>query len=148
MSIGERADHRIEIDGLRAIAVISVVLYHLGVPGLAGGFVGVDVFFVISGFLITGKLSREIVQTGRIGVAAFYIGRIRRLFPALFVTVVGSFVAGLAILGPTEFAQLSGSAVHSLVWLSNFFFWAEAGYFDTSGTTKPLLHTWSLSVEE
>ena len=141
-------EYRREIEGLRAIAVLCVVFYHLGFPAIKGGFIGVDVFFVISGFLITRMLTKQIEKSGRIDLFGFYVGRVRRLFPALFVTIVISFIAGFFIMGPSDFARFSGAAVHSLLWVSNFFFWAESGYFDATAATKPALHTWSLSVEE
>ncbi len=135
------------IDGLRAVAVLPVIAFHSGVPGFAGGFVGVDIFFVISGFLIT-RLILEQTQAGRFSFGQFYYRRFRRLFPALLVTVCGSLIAGYFLFGPMEFKRLGGSAFHALVSVSNFFFWGESGYFDAASATKPLLHTWSLSVEE
>ncbi len=135
------------IDGLRAVAVLPVIAFHFDVLGFAGGFVGVDIFFVISGFLIT-RLILEQTQAGRFSFGQFYYRRFRRLFPTLLVTVCGSLVAGYFLFGPMEFKRLGGSAFHALVSVSNFFFWGESGYFDAASATKPLLHTWSLSVEE
>ncbi len=140
--------YRPDIDGLRAIAVLSVVLYHFGVPGLGGGFVGVDVFFVISGFLIGGLLWKELKSTGRLDLPAFYMRRIRRLAPAFFAMAAASSVAAWFILLPFEFREFGKSLIAATVWLSNVQFWREAGYFDIGADTKVLLHTWSLSVEE
>ncbi|SEM41823.1 Peptidoglycan/LPS O-acetylase OafA/YrhL, contains acyltransferase and SGNH-hydrolase domains [Roseovarius tolerans] len=140
--------YRPEIDGLRAIAVLSVVLYHFGLPGIAGGFVGVDVFFVISGFLIGGILWDDIRETGRIRLARFYLRRIRRLAPAYFAMAGVTLVMGWLILLPFEFREFGKSLIAATVYLSNIHFHREAGYFDGLSEEKPLLHTWSLAVEE
>lgn len=140
--------YRRDIDGLRAVAVLSVVLYHFGVPGLAGGFVGVDVFFVISGFLIGGLLWREQEASGRIDLVRFYTRRLRRLAPAFVVMALATAVASWFILLPYEFREFGKQLIAATVYLSNVFFWREAGYFDAASEEKPLLHTWSLSVEE
>ena len=139
--------YRRDIDGLRAIAVLTVVLFHAGFAIFSGGFVGVDVFFVISGFLITGIIKADI-DKGRFSFARFYTRRVRRLFPALFMTVVVSFIAAFLLFSAEHLARFSGALIYALTSLSNFYFWAESGYFDTSAEFKPLLHTWSLSVEE
>ncbi len=140
--------YRPEIDGLRAIAVLSVVLYHFGVPLLDGGFVGVDIFFVLSGFLIGGLLWKELRGTGRIALGRFYMRRIRRLLPAYFAMATVSAIAAWFILLPFEFREFGKSLIAATVWLSNVQFWREAGYFDIGADSKVLLHTWSLSVEE
>jgi peptidoglycan/LPS O-acetylase OafA/YrhL len=140
--------YRPDIDGLRAIAVTSVLLFHLGVPHFQGGFVGVDVFFVISGFLITGLIRREIEETGTFRFGAFYLRRIRRLFPALFATLLVTTLGAAFLLSPAHLRGFGSSLVAALGSVSNVFFWAEADYFDQSARVKPLLHTWSLSVEE
>lgn len=140
--------YRPDIDGLRAIAVLSVVLYHFGVPGLGGGFVGVDIFFVISGFLIGGLLWKELKATGRIALGQFYMRRVRRLAPAYFAMAIVSAVAAWFILLPFEFREFGKQLIAATVWLSNVQFWREAGYFDIGADSKVLLHTWSLSVEE
>ena len=140
--------YRPEIDGLRAIAVLSVVLYHFGLPGIAGGFVGVDVFFVISGFLIGGILWDDIKETGRIRLARFYLRRIRRLAPAYFAMAGVTLLMGWLILLPFEFREFGKSLIAATVYLSNIHFNREAGYFDGLSEEKPLLHTWSLAVEE
>jgi len=142
-----KAAYRPEIDGLRAIAVVSVVLFHLGFTELGGGYVGVDVFFVISGYLIT-RLIRDDYRADRFSYVVFYVRRARRLFPALFVVLVATFAAALFILTPSDFEQFSESLVCTTVFVSNICFWWESGYFDTEAIYKPLLHTWSLSVEE
>lgn len=125
-----------------------MVLYHFGVPGLSGGFVGVDVFFVISGFLIGGLLWSELRETGRIALGRFYMRRIRRLAPAFFAMAIASSVVAWLVLLPFEFREFGKSLIAATLWLSNVQFWREAGYFDVAAESKPLLHTWSLSVEE
>lgn len=143
--------YRREIDGLRAIAVLAVVLYHAGVPGLAGGFVGVDIFFVISGYLITSLLLREWRQHGRFDLMAFYARRVRRLLPALWLVIAATLVASMVLLQPMG-SQMQGvldSSIASLLFVANFHFAASSGgYFDGPAEEMPLLHLWSLSVEE
>jgi peptidoglycan/LPS O-acetylase OafA/YrhL len=139
--------YRADIDGLRAIAVGSVVLFHAGVPGFAGGFVGVDIFFVISGFLIT-KIIRDSLQEDRFSLADFYDRRIRRIFPALFAVYLVTYVLGLILLMPGDLKALAKSLLSSAAFGANFHFYGNVGYFDAPAITKPLLHTWSLSVEE
>ncbi|KMK65655.1 acyltransferase family protein [Puniceibacterium sp. IMCC21224] len=140
--------YRPEIDGLRAIAVLSVVLYHFGVPVLGGGFVGVDIFFVISGFLIGGILWREQDETGKLNLRRFYVRRFRRLAPAFFAMALVTTLLGWALLLPFEFREYGKTLIAAVVYLSNVFFYRGAGYFDGASEEKPLLHTWSLSVEE
>jgi peptidoglycan/LPS O-acetylase OafA/YrhL len=142
-----RMNHRQDIDGLRAVAVLPVVLYHLGVPGVRGGYVGVDVFFVISGFLITSIILRE-ADAGRFSVWGFYERRARRILPALFVVIVLSYLAALWLLLPIDFRHFAQSIVATAGFGSNILFCSETGYFDSAATLKPLLHTWSLAVEE
>ena len=139
--------HRGDIDGLRAYAVIPVVLFHAGISGFSGGFVGVDVFFVISGFLIT-KLILDQLDAETFSLTSFYLRRVRRLFPALWVTIATSMVVAFALFSTQHFKAFGGSAAFSILPFSNIWFWSEAGYWDASKYTKPLLHTWSLSVEE
>ena len=139
--------YRRDIDGLRAIAVMSVVLYHYAPGSFPGGFVGVDVFFVISGYLIT-RLIHDAVIANKFSFANFYLRRVRRLFPALLFTLLASTIAAVLILSPNHLTQYGGSLVSAIFSVSNFFFWRQSGYFDTTADTKPLLHTWSLSVEE
>ena len=140
--------YRSDIDGLRAVAVLGVLFYHFGVPGVVGGFVGVDVFFVISGFLIGGILWREYDCTGRIRLSQFYIRRFRRLAPAFFTMAFVTAVFAWALLLPFEFREFGKQLIASTVYLSNALFFRQAGYFDTVSEEKPLLHTWSLAVEE
>ncbi|WP_227732543.1 acyltransferase family protein [Yersinia proxima] len=138
--------YRSDIDGLRAIAVISVMLYHFSIGHFSGGFVGVDIFFVISGYLITGGIIKQ-GEAGSFSFSDFYIRRARRLFPALLVTIILSYVAAFWLFSPIDFAKMSGSTIFALGGISNIFFWMEADYFDSASIVKPLLHTWSLSVE-
>ncbi|SFO08139.1 Peptidoglycan/LPS O-acetylase OafA/YrhL, contains acyltransferase and SGNH-hydrolase domains [Roseovarius lutimaris] len=140
--------YRPEIDGLRAIAVLAVVLYHFGLPALSGGFVGVDIFFVLSGFLIGGILWSELIATGRIRLGAFYLRRIRRLAPAYFAMAAASFLVAWFVLLPFEFRAFGKALIAATVYLSNVNFYREAGYFDIGAEDKVLLHTWSLAVEE
>ena len=128
--------------------MLAVVLYHFGLPALTGGFVGVDIFFVISGFLIGGILWAELAQTGTLSLTRFYLRRIRRLAPAFFAMAAVTTLFAALILLPFEFRDFGKSLIAATVWLSNVLFYKGAGYFDTSETTKVLLHTWSLSVEE
>jgi peptidoglycan/LPS O-acetylase OafA/YrhL len=140
--------HRSEIDGLRAIAVLAVVFYHFSVPGFGGGFVGVDIFFVISGFLIGDILWRELSGRGTISLLHFYGRRIRRLAPAYAVMAVVTFIAAYAILLPFEFREFGKELIAATFYFSNIYFYKKAGYFDTAAEDKVFLHTWSLSVEE
>jgi peptidoglycan/LPS O-acetylase OafA/YrhL len=139
--------YRPDIDGLRAIAVLSVVFYHYGIGPVHGGFVGVDVFFVISGYLITSIVHRQIGE-GRFTFAGFYERRIRRIFPALFAVLAATLVAGVLILLPNDLRALSDATVATLLFASNILFWRRSGYFDPGSDLNPLLHTWSLAVEE
>ena len=138
--------YRADIDGLRAIAVLGVVLFHAGFA-VPGGYVGVDVFFVISGFLITSLLKRDLLN-GRFSFADFWARRIRRIVPALLVVVLATLLAGYVVLLPSDYADVSRSVLAVTALVSNIYFWKETGYFDQSAETKPLLHTWSLSLEE
>jgi peptidoglycan/LPS O-acetylase OafA/YrhL len=139
--------YRPEIDGLRALAVLPVILFHGDIPGFDGGFVGVDVFFVISGFLITGILAEDLAQ-GRFNLMAFYERRARRILPALFVVVIACIPFAWAWFVPRDLMEFARSIVSTLTFWSNILFWRESGYFSTAAELKPLLHTWSLSVEE
>ncbi len=140
--------YRREIDGLRSIAVLSVVLFHFGMPGVSGGFVGVDVFFVISGFLIGGILWGELASQGRISFSRFYMRRIKRLAPAYVAMALVSLAFAWLILLPFEFREFGKSLIAATVYLSNILFFRQSGYFDSGADEKLLLHTWSLSVEE
>ena len=139
--------YRPEIDGLRAIAVLGVLLFHAGIPFLSGGYVGVDVFFVISGYLITGIILDD-CRKGRFSILAFYGRRVRRIFPALIVVLACSLIAGWFLLLPIHYEMLSKEALAAALFVPNFLFWSEAGYFDTKAILKPLLHLWSLGIEE
>ena len=139
--------HRADIDGLRAVAVVPVLLFHAGFPAFAGGFVGVDVFFVISGYLITSIILDE-TDAGRFSIFAFYERRIRRIFPALFAMLFASSILGALVLLPDDLKNLGQSSAAAALSASNFLFWHESGYFDVAAELKPLLHTWSLAVEE
>ncbi|MDN6862308.1 MULTISPECIES: acyltransferase family protein [Pseudomonas] len=139
--------YRRDIDGLRAIAVLAVVLFHFGVPGITGGFVGVDVFFVISGFLITSIIWRE-RQAGRFSFIDFWARRARRILPALFVMIAVTLVVGWFLLAPKDYKDLGRSAHYQVTFTSNLLFSRQHGYFDSASDIKPLLHTWSLAVEE
>jgi hypothetical protein len=140
-------DYRRDIDGLRAIAVLAVVGFHAFPSIVPGGYVGVDVFFVISGFLITGIIADKI-DTGTFSFADFYARRIRRIFPALIVVLFATFAIGGAIFFADEFARLGWEMLSAATFSSNILFWHQAGYFDTESAAKPLLHLWSLAIEE
>ena len=133
-------DFRPDINGLRSIAVATVVLFHFGVPGFRGGFVGVDVFFVISGFLMT-KIIVEKLWTGRFSVFDFYLARARRIFPALAALCLVLLALGAVSLSPVDYQRVARWSASSLTFLSNFTFLGEAGYFDTASAEKWLLHT-------
>jgi len=140
--------YRRDIDGLRAMAIMPVVLNHAGVPGFPGGFVGVDIFFVISGFLISGILVREI-EENRYSLVRFYERRARRILPALFVVILAALVGGWFLFSPALYEGLGKSVAMTLLFVSNLWFWHSAGdYFGPGVELEPLLHTWSLAVEE
>jgi peptidoglycan/LPS O-acetylase OafA/YrhL len=141
------AEHRVDIDGLRALAVLPVVAFHAGIHAVRGGFVGVDIFFVISGFLITQLLIRDI-RAEQFSIVRFYERRIRRILPALLATLTATFLLGLYYCLPAELVDLARSLVAAILSFSNVYFWEVAGYFDAPAAGKPLLHTWSLAVEE
>ena len=139
--------YRPDIQGLRGLSVIAVLLFHLGVA-LPGGFVGVDVFFVISGFLMTGLIADEFARRGTISFVDFYARRIRRIFPALLVMIVVVTALGYFLLLPGDYRELAQSGVYAALSLGNVFFLLSTGYFDIPAEAKGLLHTWSLGVEE
>jgi peptidoglycan/LPS O-acetylase OafA/YrhL len=139
--------YRPDIDGLRAIAVSSVVAFHAFPAIFTGGFLGVDIFFVISGYLIT-SLIIDAALEDRFSYLDFYARRIRRIFPALTTVIVASLVAGWYLLLPDEFARFGKHLAAGAGFATNFILWSEAGYFDTASELKPLLHLWSLAVEE
>jgi peptidoglycan/LPS O-acetylase OafA/YrhL len=144
-SIINHNNYRRDIDGLRAIAVLSVIGFHAF--GIRGGFVGVDIFFVISGFLISSILFTHL-ENNHFSFIEFYARRIKRIFPALILMLVTSFIIGWFILLPDEYKQLGKHIAGASLFVSNFLLWNEAGYFDNQAITKPLLHLWSLSIEE
>ena len=139
--------YRSEIDGLRALAVVPVVLFHAGFKPFSGGFVGVDIFFVISGYLITSIILSEIRQ-GNFSLLNFYEKRARRILPVLFVVQFFCFLYAWCLLLPSEMASFSKSLIAVSTFMSNLFFWSERGYFGTTTELKPLIHTWSLGIEE
>ena len=136
-----------EIDGIRCIAISTVLFFHYSIPGFSGGFIGVDVFFVVSGYLITRNILREI-ELGRFSLAGFYTRRIRRIYPSFLATAIVVLIAGFLIMPPSMFENTARASIYSSLFASNIFFWMQVGYFDAEKYTKPLLHTWSLGIEE
>lgn len=139
--------YRPDIDGLRALAVAAVVLFHVGLGPVPGGFVGVDIFFVISGYLITGLIVDHL-RRGEFSFWDFYARRTRRIYPALFVLIPAVLIAGYFLLTPGEYKDLGESAVYSSAFLANVYFLLNTGYFDRQAETMPLLHLWSIGIEE
>ena len=139
--------YRPDIDGLRALAVLAVLAYHAFPSVLAGGFIGVDVFFVISGYLISGLLFADLAK-GRFSIGNFYARRVRRIFPALALVLGVCLIAGWCLLYAEEFRRLGKHVAAGALFVSNIAFWRESDYFDPEASTKPLLHLWSLGVEE
>ncbi|MEZ5855582.1 MAG: acyltransferase family protein [Hyphomicrobiaceae bacterium] len=147
-SVNPSEGYRRDIDGLRALAVLPVVLSHAGIAGFSGGFIGVDIFFIISGFLITGILIREI-EAGTFSLIRFYERRVRRILPALFAMLAAVTVAGWFFLTPDRYVAFARSAIATIAFVSNVWFWRATGdYFGSTAELEPLLHTWSLAVEE
>lgn len=140
-------NYRADIDGLRALAVVPVVLFHAQIPGFSGGFVGVDLFFVISGFLITSILVNELAEN-KFSLLTFYERRARRILPALLAMLIACVIAGYFLLRPDQYAALGKSALATLVFSSNIWFWHSTDYFSEPAEFNSLLHTWSLAVEE
>ena len=138
--------YRADIDGLRAIAVLGVLFCHAAL-WMPGGYVGVDVFFVISGFLITSIIVRDI-QADRFSFANFWERRVRRIFPALAAVLISTTIAAWFILIPADLATYGSSTIWVTAMAANIFFWRTTDYFDVAAEEKPLLHTWSLGVEE
>jgi len=143
----DKLNYRPDIDGLRAIAVLSVVFFHAWPQKPIGGFVGVDVFFVISGYLIT-TIIVENLNADRFSFSSFYSRRVRRIFPALMIVLATSLAIGWIYLFPDEYRILGKHILASIGFVANFMFWSEANYFDVKALEKPLLHLWSLSIEE
>jgi peptidoglycan/LPS O-acetylase OafA/YrhL len=139
--------YRPDIDGLRAIAVLLVITFHAYPEKVTGGFIGVDIFFVISGYLISLGLFHH-VQSETFSILGFYERRVRRIFPALLTVIIVSFIVGWFILLPDEYKQLGKNIAGGAAFISNLLYWNESGYFDSLSINKPLLHLWSLGVEE
>lgn len=142
------SNYRPDVDGLRAVAVLAVLFFHLNFTSISGGFVGVDIFFVISGYLITNILYNEYQQNKTLDLKNFYYRRLRRLYPALLVTLLFTFIGIVVLMPPPYNVNAIFSNIYAILGLSNFNFWFESGYFENSKYLKPLLHTWSLGVEE
>ncbi len=141
------SDYRPDIDGLRALAVLAVVFYHAFPSLLHGGFIGVDIFFIISGYLISKHIWEDLAAE-RFSIKTFYARRVRRIFPALGVVLLACLMMGWIILTPGEYEQLGKHITGGAGFVSNLIYWKEAGYFDSAADTKPLLHLWSLGIEE
>lgn len=139
--------YRADIDGLRAVAVLAVIVFHLNRAWLPGGYVGVDIFFVISGFLITRIISRE-MAAGRFSFRWFYVKRMRRILPVFYTVTTCTVAVGSVLLLPKDMRQLMDSARHAIFFIANLYFGKSQGYFDIAADEKPLLHTWSLAIEE
>ncbi|WP_159086934.1 acyltransferase family protein [Loktanella sp. Alg231-35] len=139
--------YRPDIDGLRAVAVITIIFFHLGIPGFGGAFTGPEVFFVLSGFLIASRIFDQ-VEKGKFVFSEFYYRRVRRLFPAYFLMLIVTLILSYMFLLPADLREFAKSFASATLYLSNVQFYRETGYFDTAAHFKPLLHTWSLSVEE
>lgn len=139
--------YRSDIDGLRALAVMAVVLFHAELGAFGGGYVGVDIFFVISGYLITSIIADQLSR-GQFSFITFYANRMRRIFPALFFMLIAAFFAAFIVFSPRDFKDFGESLFSAALFVSNVFFWTKFDYFDGPAYMKPLLHTWSLSVEE
>ncbi len=140
-------EYRKEIDGLRALAVIPVIFFHAGIPFFEGGYVGVDIFYVISGYLITSLILSE-KEAGKFSLAGFYERRARRILPALFLVMLACIPFAFFLMMPNQLKDFSESILAVSLFASNFLFWLESDYFSPSAELKPLLHTWSLAVEE
>lgn len=145
--ISQMKNYRPEIDGLRALAILPVILFHAGISHFSGGFVGVDIFFVISGYLITTIIVAEL-NAKKFSLIDFYERRLRRILPALLFLIILCIPFAWIILPPTELIAFSKSLIAVPVFMANIFFWRDSGYFESTSNLKPLLHTWSLAVEE
>ena len=142
-----KPSYRADIDGLRALAVLAVIAFHAFPEWVSGGFIGVDVFFVISGFLIT-TLIQDSLQQQSFSFRAFYASRVRRLFPSLVIVLLACQVFGWFALLSNEYKALGKHIAASTAFIPNFIFWSESGYFDYAADAKPLLHLGSLGIEE
>ncbi len=139
--------YRSDIDGLRALAVLAVLAFHVAPGTVPGGFVGVDIFFVISGFLISSIMYREL-ETGTFSIVEFYVRRIRRIYPALFLVLAASCMGAWLLLLPTDFVDFGRQVLGGSTFVANIVLWLQSGYFSAEAAMKPLLHLWSLGVEE
>lgn len=149
MTQRDRAPFRPDIEGLRAVAVVAVVLYHAGIPGIAGGYIGVDVFFVISGFLITGLLWREVQATKTVALGRFYAARARRLLPAAATVGVVTALVAAAVLPPLQARRVFIDGIASMLYVGNYRFAAQnTDYMIADLPPSPFQHYWSLGVEE
>jgi peptidoglycan/LPS O-acetylase OafA/YrhL len=146
-SAGKALHYRADVDGLRAVAILLVIGFHAFPSVIRGGFIGVDIFFVISGFLISSLIAQNL-ETNSFTVASFYLNRVRRIFPALTVVLTACAVAGWYLLAEGDYAKLGKHIAGGAGFVANLVLWNEAGYFDSSADSKPLLHLWSLGVEE
>jgi len=148
--ISTHIKYRGDIDGLRAIAVLSVIIFHINAKWIPGGFLGVDIFFVISGYLITLILTKEVASTNKINITNFYKRRIKRIIPALLFVLIPTFIVGLLLFAPDNILSLSKSMIWSFFSAANIYFFSsiDIGYFATGSSELPLLHLWSLGVEE
>ena len=142
-----RLAHRVDIDGLRGIAVLSVLAVHAFPEQVTGGFIGVDIFFVLSGYLISSIICRSL-EAGQFSFLDFYARRVRRIFPALCTVLLACLAFGAVFTLPSEARQLGRHVAASSLFASNIALWLEAGYFDSASEWKPLLHLWSLGIEE
>jgi peptidoglycan/LPS O-acetylase OafA/YrhL len=148
-NVNRTPDFRPDIEGLRAVAILLVVGFHCGIPGVTGGFIGVDVFFVLSGYLITGMLAAEADKTSRISLIDFYARRARRLLPAAALSLLVTVLVGIVILAPQEITLVGRAARAAAIYMSNMYFAVNAAdYFAPDVSHNPVLHTWSLAVEE
>lgn len=147
MTVAVAAGHRKDIDGLRAIAVLGVILHHAGVSAITAGYAGVDIFFVISGFLIGGIILRD-KEAGRFSYRTFYARRARRILPALFFVILCTFPFAWNLMTPEQLRYYGGAAISTLIFLSNVWFYYRVDYFNPQAAEDPLIHTWSLGVEE
>ena len=140
-------DYKPHIDGLRALAVLPVIFFHAGFDYFKGGFIGVDIFFVISGYLITNIIIKDLSKK-KFSLQNFYLRRARRILPALLFITLISILFATIFLPDKELKFVSKQAISVVLFVSNFFFWKNTGYFDPNSELQPLLHTWSLGVEE
>ncbi|HLU16100.1 MAG TPA: acyltransferase, partial [Burkholderiaceae bacterium] len=147
VSLSTNIRYRADIDGLRTVAVLSVLLFHIDYTWVPGGYTGVDIFFVISGFLITRIIATDI-EKGRFSLRWFYVRRIRRILPVFYTVTLVTMLAGYVLLLPADLHAFLSSVRHAVLFAANIYFSKDQGYFDISADEKPMLHIWSLSIEE